>query len=102
MVNKKVLQEIIQFKNEVDEVVNDLKSGKLQNAVAAEATNAIYEEELIAAVCNGELDKVMSYVAQGADVNATTGWRGSTALMHAAKKGHLEIEKYLREHGATH
>jgi ankyrin repeat protein len=66
------------------------------------STNAIYEEELIAAVCNGELDKVMSYVAQGADVNATTGWRGSTALMHAAKKGHLEIEKYLREHGATH
>lgn len=44
MVNKKVLQEIIQFKNEVDEVVNDLKSGKLQNAVAAEATNAIYED----------------------------------------------------------
>ena len=56
-------------------------------------TYAIYEQELLAATCAGELDRVISYVTQGADVNAA-------ALMSAAESGNLELVKYLVEHGA--
>lgn len=65
------------------------------------STHAVYEEELIAAACAGKLDKVMSYIAQDVDANAKkdNGW---SALMSAAEKGHLEIVKYLKEHGETH
>ena len=65
------------------------------------STHDIYEEKLITAARAGELDKVMSYIAQGADANAKDG-EGNTILIRVAARGHLEIEKYLKEHGAIH
>ena len=45
----------------------------------------------------GHLEKVKYLVENGADINSKYA-NGSTALMHAAEKGHLEIVKYLDEH----
>lgn len=58
----------------------------------SERTN---EEKLIAAVFNGQLQKVKDLVSQGANVNFTT--RGETALHHAIRSGCFESVKFLIE-----
>lgn len=48
---------------------------------------------------NGELEKVKSLLAEGADINAANK-QGSTALHLAVRQGHLLILKYLLKQGA--
>jgi hypothetical protein len=54
---------------------------------------------LIAAVKQGQLDKVAALVAHGANVNLADAF-GNTALMYAANDGKLDIANYLLDHGA--
>ena len=62
-------------------------------------TYAIYEQELLAVARAGKPDSVISYVTQGANVNAKDEY-GHTALIGAARSGNLELVQYLEEHGA--
>ena len=48
----------------------------------------------------GNLEKCRELVARGADLEIRSKYRGETALMRAAEKGHLETLKYLTEAGA--
>lgn len=67
------------------------------------STHAVYEKELCDAARKGDLAAVQRYVAEGANVNVTAydNGNGNTALTEAAFGGHLDVAKYLVEHGAN-
>ena len=67
--------------------------------LSMQITNALYEEELLKAAKNGDLQTVTNYISKGADVNSKD-YFGATALMSAAYRGFTEIVKILIEHGA--
>jgi hypothetical protein len=49
---------------------------------------------------DGDMRKVRAMVAKGIPVDAATT-DGSTGLMEAANRGHLDLVKFLLEHGAN-
>ncbi|KAJ7586326.1 ankyrin repeat-containing domain protein [Mycena floridula] len=62
-----------------------------------------YRTALLAAIQGGESDVVKFLIESGADVNASAGdfeTPPQTPLQLAIQKGHKEIEKILRRHGA--
>jgi ankyrin repeat protein len=57
--------------------------------------------ELVDAASRGDLDRVKSLVEKkGIDINQPGTYKDRTALMMAAKKGHIHVVKYLVDHGA--
>ena len=54
---------------------------------------------LIEAASMGDMEKVQTLLAQGADVNAKNN-KGNTTLMWAKREGHKEIVRILKEAGA--
>ena len=54
---------------------------------------------LLIAAQRGDVAAVRQALADGADVNAR-GWAGATALMKAARLGHIEMAQLLLDHGA--
>lgn len=57
------------------------------------------ENVLTAAIDWGDIEAVRSLIVKGADVNAKDK-KGKTAMMYAAEKGHIQIVKLLKRHGA--
>jgi outer membrane protein assembly factor BamB len=57
------------------------------------------EETLWNAARSGDLETIKKLVAAGVDVNAKTKYN-ATALAYACDKGHVDIVRYLLEHGA--
>jgi len=60
---------------------------------------------LLAAAYEGDLQAVRKLIEQGADVNQSVGEQidmGETAIYYAAEGGHIEMVRYLLEHGAHH
>lgn len=64
-----------------------------------EETVSVEANDLISAVSANDLKSVMSFLAQGSDINMQND-RGLTALHEAAKEGNVEIAKLLIEKGA--
>ena len=58
------------------------------------------DEVLATAAENGALKEVQELIGKGAYIKAQNPWDGTTALMMASKKGHLEVVKYLVKEGA--
>lgn len=65
----------------------------------APAASKDLNEKLWHAAFDGDFDGAKAAVDAGADVNYR-GFGGFTPLLAAAKNGHLEVVKYLVEHGA--
>ena len=57
-------------------------------------------EQMAAAIMNGNTAAVLEFLAKGADVNAKGRYSGWTPLILAAKKGDPELVKFLLSHGA--
>ena len=58
-------------------------------------------DDLVAAAKRGDLDQVKLLVEKkGIDINRPGPYKDRTALMMAAKKGHIHVVKYLVDHGA--
>lgn len=69
------------------------------SALAADRLDALLRK----ASSKGDFEQVKELVARGADVNAAFGSSGffsDTPLQRAAEHGHLEIARFLLEHGA--
>ncbi|MFB0552620.1 MAG: ankyrin repeat domain-containing protein [Phycisphaerae bacterium] len=60
---------------------------------------AKYNESLIKAAADGDIEQVKSLISKGADVSAKDKL-GRTALHYASEKGHREVAKLLISHGA--
>lgn len=60
---------------------------------------AYREDKLYLAAEDGDLENVKCYILQGADIDAADT-DGNTPLVYAAKKGHIEIVRYLVNHSA--
>ncbi|CAH0385197.1 unnamed protein product [Bemisia tabaci] len=58
------------------------------------------EEKLREAACIGDLEAIITLIKEGVNPNAQHLINGWTALHWAAKRGQLDIVKYLLEHGA--
>lgn len=59
VVNKQTIAELVELANQINEVVNDLESGKFQKKVANEAATAIYED--INKIFDTAVDEYYSY-----------------------------------------
>jgi ankyrin repeat protein len=58
------------------------------------------DKELIDAVWENNLPEVLRLLSVGADVKNATDHYGETPLYWAIRKGHVQVVKDLREHGA--
>ncbi|EAX97694.1 TKL family protein kinase [Trichomonas vaginalis G3] len=76
---------------EVKKVTEKVKTHSHTKTVTRPKTNNV---AIIEAAANGELEKVKGYLADNVDVN-TQDENGDTALQVAARKGDLELVKYL-------
>lgn len=78
--------------------IKPISFSRLENDIVykMEATNFY---PLLAAADEGNVDRVRSLIAEGADVNATTG-SGPTALILAVEGGYLDVAKILLSKGA--
>jgi ankyrin repeat protein len=65
----------------------------------ASVTYANTNQNLIEAAKNGNVKKVKTFLAHGADINVKDK-DGKTALIWAAYKGHRNVVKLLLAHGA--
>ena len=59
-----------------------------------------FDKDLILAVKTQKIDKIITALTNGANINAKNPY-GHTSLQIAIERGYSEIEKILREHGAT-
>ena len=69
-------------------------------AVNSTARSDESKERMWPACGAGDLAAIKQLLADGVDVNASTGY-GATALSYAADKGHVEVVRFLLEKGAN-
>ncbi len=58
------------------------------------------DKALRKAAAKGEIEKVQDLLTQGANPSSFSGWKGRTALIEAAIKGHSQVVGFLIENGA--
>ena len=80
-------------------VAVDSPSSAMEEAVTMKTDNEEQNMELIAAADQGDLTRVETLLAEGADVHATNA-NGVTPLIAAAYRNHVDVAKVLIEAGA--